>query len=127
MIGKLLALAASTGIAGAALACGACVEDKVAATYDHTVVTAALAERHVVVFAAIEGPGTPRSLAIEAKKAAMRIGGVDVKSIRSAHEPAPALSFSIDPGKQSAQQALTAIESSVGHKPMKLTLLQIIR
>ena len=34
-----------------AIACGACVEDRVAATYDHAVMTQAVARHHVLVFA----------------------------------------------------------------------------
>jgi hypothetical protein len=116
-----------SGLPGIALACGACLEDKVAATYDHHVVTSALAQKHVVVFAAVEGSGSAKALVGAAKKAASRIGGIDASSVRAAHEPAPALAFAIDPGKQTPQRALLAIEQSVNGKPMKLTLLRVVQ
>ena len=53
-----------------ALACGHCVEDKIAAVYDHAMVTRSLAVKHRVAFFAIDG-----ALATDAsclKKPAMR-------------------------------------------------------
>jgi len=52
MRGALLLLAL---VGGTAQACGYCVEDKIAATYDHAVVTRALAEKHHVVFLHVDG------------------------------------------------------------------------
>ena len=39
-----------------ASACGYCVEDKIASTYDHSVVTRALSQGHHVAFFHIDGP-----------------------------------------------------------------------
>ena len=51
-----LLVAGSIAIAsGSAYACGACIEDKVAATYDHAVVTKATAKGQVVVFGTFDG------------------------------------------------------------------------
>ena len=47
----LLALVAATP----AIGCGHCVEDKVAAVYDHGLIMKALGEHHQVVFFGIEG------------------------------------------------------------------------
>ena len=41
VIGTLIA-----GLASAAHACGYCIEDKIAAVYDHAVVTRAAAQKH---------------------------------------------------------------------------------
>ena len=46
-----LALPAQSG-----RACGYCVEDKIAAVYDHAVVTQALARKHQVAFFGLDGP-----------------------------------------------------------------------
>ena len=37
------------------IACGHCIEDKVAAVYDHTIVSKAVSEKHIVAFFGIEG------------------------------------------------------------------------
>jgi len=124
---NIVAILLLSALPGIASACGACVEDKVAATYDHHVVTSALAHKHVVVFAAVEGSGGAKALAGAAKKAATRIGGIDASSVRAAHEPAAALAFAIDPGKQTPERALLAIEQGVTDKPVKLTLLRVLQ
>jgi len=50
VLGTLIA-----GLASAAYACGYCIEDKIAAVYDHAVVTRAASQKHQVVFFALEG------------------------------------------------------------------------
>ena len=50
VIGTLIA-----GLASTANACGHCIEDKIAAVYDHAVVTRAASQKHQVVFFAVEG------------------------------------------------------------------------
>jgi len=51
LAGALVAIAPA-----ASLACGACDEDKIAATYDHAVIDSAVARHRQVVFVAIDGP-----------------------------------------------------------------------
>ena len=50
----LIATAMVTGVPIVALACGACVEDMVAANYDHAIVDAAIAKHQPVVFVAVD-------------------------------------------------------------------------
>lgn len=106
----------------AALACGTCVEDKIAATYDWDVVQQASARRHVVVFAAVEAPADSRALA----KAAARVPGVDRASVRTASSPR-ALSFALDPRRASPAAALAAIERAPGLGGVRLTLVRVMR
>ena len=54
-LSRLLAALLLAGAAPAALACGYCVEDKIAAAYDHAVVARAFSENHHVAFFHIEG------------------------------------------------------------------------
>ena len=116
----LLAAAASAG------ACGVCIEDKVAVTYDHAVVTRATGRNHIVVFAAIGGAGDPRAAAREVKAAAARVRGVDRDSVRSAASPA-AVSFALDPAVVSAESAVSAIERAAHAPGLKLSVLRILR
>ena len=89
-------------------ACGACVEDKIAATYDHGVVKHAQASGNVVVFCEVTGP-----LAAQTLKVAMRkVGGVNPQSVRVSTEPA-ALSFAVDPRQRSPQAAVDALQRAV--------------
>lgn len=92
-----------------ALACGACKEDALAATYDHRVVEHANRHGDRVVHARVEGPAVdPRKLA----SAAQRVPGVRAGSARASSAP-PALSFALDPSRQTPAGALAAVERKV--------------
>lgn len=107
-----------------ARACGVCIEDKVAVTYDHAVITRAAQRHHVVVFAAIEGRGDARALARSVEAAAARMPGVDRDSIRTAVEPA-AISFALDPGVAAPEATLAALEKSGAG--LRLPVLRVVR
>jgi len=107
----LLAMASGAG------ACGACVEDKVAATYDHAVVQGAAAEGRVVVFCELKGP----IQAARIRKAAAGVRGVDPRSVRVSANPA-ALSFSVDPRRRSPSAAVEDIQ-----RRMPATRVAIVR
>jgi hypothetical protein len=91
---------------GEAAACGYCVEDKIASTYDHAVVTRALAQGHHVVFFHIEGsPATPREL----ENAASSVPGVDGGSVRLSL-PTLTLSVAFDPRRVSLAELNTRLD-----------------
>lgn len=90
LIGAAL-LAATTTV----LACGYCVEDKIAATYDHAVVTQAFARKHHVVFLHVDGV-PPSRAALE--RAAYAAPGVDAGSVRVAADLLT-VSFAYDPAR----------------------------
>jgi len=103
-----LAAAAAGFTPTASRACGACVEDKIAATYDHTAVKRARAGGNVMVFCEVTGPFAAQRL----KDAARKVGGIDPKSVRVSIEPA-ALSFAVDPRRRSPQAALDDVRRAV--------------
>ncbi len=121
-----IALLGAAALPGAALACGICVEDKVAATYDHAVITRATARHHVVVFAAVEGPAEARAQAGAVRQAAARVRGVDAGSVRTASAP-QALSFALDPRAASPESALAAIARDPAARGARLTLIKVMR
>ncbi len=92
-------------LCSASLACGACAEDKVAATYDHAVVRHAAASGDVMVFCEIGGPLDAAHL----KAAARGVRGVRPHSVRVSAQPA-ALSFAIEPKFQSPQAAVDLMQ-----------------
>jgi hypothetical protein len=101
-----LLAAALAGLANAAAtACGACVEDKVAATYDHRVVERAAVSGDVMVFCEMTGSSEPRQL----KAAVRRVRGIRVWSLRVSVQAA-ALSFAMDPALQSPQATVDALQ-----------------
>lgn len=114
----LLALQAT-----AALACGYCIEDKIAAVYDHAIVTRALGQKHQVVFFAIDGmlapgPGTQRAIQALVESA----GAADKGSARVSVEAA-VLSVAFDPRRISFAAMQKALERKLAAK--KLTLLPL--
>jgi hypothetical protein len=121
-IAAALAALASSG----ALACGVCVEDRIAATYDHAVVTQAAAQHHVVVFAAVEGTGVPSEASRMLKEVAAKLEGVDGASVRAAESPR-ALSFALDPRSATPEAALAAIQRAPRLAGVRLTLIRVMR
>lgn len=119
----LLALLVSMQAAGA-LACGVCIEDKVAATYDHAVVERAHARKQVMVFVEVVAPSGAASGVTAAGRAARSLRGVDASSVRTRDEPAT-LSFALDPAVRAPEAAVKAIEKT-GGKGVKLKLLKVI-
>ena len=61
--------------------CGYCVEDKIAATYDHAVVTRALQRGQHLAFFHVDGPSPPASDAPRARRRGS-MPGVDKASVR---------------------------------------------
>lgn len=101
-------------------ACGACVEDKVAATYDHSVVLRAAARGDVMVYCAVVGPLDQRRLA----EAVRRVRGVKADSVRTSAQPA-ALSFAVDRARQSPEAAVEAAQRGL-QSGTRLTILRSV-
>lgn len=110
----------------AAIACGHCVEDKVAAVYDHAVVTQARAQRHGVAYFAIEGDGLagePMRRALE--QAAQRSDGAIPGSVRVSLELA-ALSLAFDPRRTSYPALRQAIQRKLASRHLRLQELKLV-
>ena len=104
-----LVLAVLLAASSAALACGHCVEDKVASVYDHELIRRAVAGGRHVVFFHVDGPvvrdeATRRALV----GAAESLTGVDRGSVRVALET-QTLALCFDPRRGS----LVAIQESL--------------
>jgi hypothetical protein len=123
----LLALAVSTLTLApvAALACGYCVEDKIAAVYDHAVITRALDRRHQVAFFAIEGEPVAEELSRALRVALEKEGAVDRGSIRVS--PASgALSFAYDPARRGLGLITSMLDRRIASQRSTLSLLKVI-
>jgi hypothetical protein len=111
--------------AASALACGVCLEDKVAAAYDHAIVASALKRERVVVFAELSGSMTPESLAKAARRAVGTVPGVEAGTVRAATAPA-ALSFVVDPRVVAPEAALARAQVAAG-PAVRMGLLKVLR
>ena len=115
-------LAAALLARTAALACGACIEDKVAATYDHALVTGATQYGKAVVFAEPSVPSDSVKFAKAIAASARHAHGVDPGTVRTSAQP-PTVSFALSPGV-APEAALAAIERSAG---VHLVLVKVLR
>src|SRR5262249_33858358 len=123
----LVALAAGLGalIPATADACGACVEDKVAATYDHAVIDRAIASHRQVVFVAIEGPANPTKVVAQITAAAPKVRGVQPGSLRTSTSP-PAFSFVLDNG-QDPRAAVATLRRNVTGQETQFVAIRLVR
>lgn len=122
----LMSIAAASAFAmpAVAMACGACVEDKVAATYDHAVITRAIAKRQQVVFVAIDGPHAGQ-IGSRIPAAARKVSGVEAGTVRTSASPA-AFSFAID-ASAAPERAVAGFADALRDPGTRLTLVRIAR
>ncbi len=112
----LLAVAQSTA------ACGFCIEDRIAAVYDHGVVQAAVARhRHVAFLGFANAPNPASRKAIV--QTAEGIPGVVSGSVRISIDSS-ALSFAFDPTALPASQLVEKLNARLTKRGMSITLLQ---
>ena len=122
----LLAALAFLFAARDAFACGYCVEDRVAAVYDHAVVMRALERKHQVAFLAIGGT-IPQAgeLRRSIESGLGTVTGIDRGTARVSLESA-SLSFAYDPRKSGLGPVLRAIEKTLAAKGLSLSILRVI-
>jgi hypothetical protein len=111
-----------------AYACGHCVEDKVAATYDYTVLTRAARGGHVVVFAEIRGPaaGAGPALKMFIARTLAATPGVDGGTVRVSLDP-PAASFACDPARHAPNALLASVNPHLATRGLRLVVIEIDR
>ena len=122
LVVAIIAAALATAMP-AASACGVCVEDKVAATYDHAVIERAAANRQQVVFVAVDGPVDGDALG--AKIGKVKVKGVVTGTVRVSAAPA-AFSFVLDAHEDPAR-AVAGFRRVLADSRAQLTLVRIAR
>jgi hypothetical protein len=119
LLAGLLATLATAG----ALACGYCVEDRIAAVYDHALGQRVAASGHQLAYFAWDGP-TERSEAVRLKMVALAqaSAGVDPGSVRVSMEPA-AIAVAFDPRRTSAAAVGAALQKKL--ETLKLSVIAL--
>ena len=116
----VLALAASLSSFG----CGYCIEDRVAAVYDHSVITEALDKRHQIAFFALEGTlpaeGQARRVIANALRSAK---GIDSQSLRVSVASA-SLSLSYDGARISPARIIEVMNREFAARGLRVSLLK---
>ena len=121
LIAMVMALSAPTAVH----ACGACVEDKVAATYDHSVIHASIAKHRQVVFVAVDGTVDINKVGARIAAAASKVHGIVGGTLRTSIEP-PAFSFALD-GAENSNRAVADFRKALADSGVHLTLIRIMR
>lgn len=115
LIASILLIASSSVIA-----CGHCIEDKIAAVYDYSVVSKAVSEKHAVLFFGVDGPIVVNAANKQMLLAAIsNMRGVDPNSARLSLETG-SLSFAYDPKVASYAILLDGLEKKFKTKDLTL-------
>ena len=121
----LITTALAGGLPVSALACGACVEDRIAATYDYATINAAIAKHQQVVFVAIDGSMSAKTIEARIVAAATKIRGVRPGTLRTSLSP-QAFSFVLD-SRYEPKVAVAGFRQALGDPSVHLTLLRVVR
>ena len=113
-------LGAALLIPALTLACGACLEDKMAATYDYEVTQQAAAHKQTVVYCDVQGQVDAQAL----RQAATKVPGVDVASMRTSREPA-AVAFALDTRLSNADEAAAKLTREMRGKATIVVLRSV--
>ncbi len=120
-----LALSA-TLYAGAAGACGHCVEDKVASVYDYAVAQRAFSQKQQVAFFGIDGPLVVNDDSRRALDGVARgIAGVDAASLRVSLDTA-SLSIAFDPRRTGFAALQKALEKRLASRQLTLLPMRVM-
>lgn len=118
----MIAIALLALMTPAALACGYCVEDKIASTYDHAVVTRAIAQGHHVAFFHVEGaPVTRQAL----EKAVSSVPGIDRGSARISVDTLT-VCVAFDPRRVSLVELNTRLDRQLAARKLSLMPLRVM-
>ena len=123
---RTVALGALLLAATHAQACGVCVEDKMAAVYDHAVIGKALGQKHHVAFFHVDGPlmaGEATKRALE--QAAGTSSAADKGSVRVSVESA-SLAVAFDPQRFPVATLQSDLERRLSAKKLSLMLMQVV-
>lgn len=108
------------------IACGHCLEDKVAAVYDHIIITKAVREKHLVAFFGIEGPFIINAASKqEMQKIMSSINGVDPNTSRVSLETG-SISLAFNPTFVSYPMLLKALEMKLQRKKLSIFPIDVI-
>jgi hypothetical protein len=110
----------------AALACGYCVEDKIASTYDHAVVLKALGAGHHVAYFHLDGPlGKDEATRRTLQAAAESVAGVDKGSVRIALETLT-IAFAFDPRRARLVTIQNSLDRKLASRKLSLFPMRVI-
>ena len=110
---------------GEAFACGVCVEDKIAAVYDHAAVQQAIAAKHTMVFFHIDGKLVVNERSKRAiSEIARATPGVDAASVRVSCELA-SMALAFDGRRTNLVTLQESLEKRLAAQGLSLLAMQV--
>ena len=125
ILARFITPAVTAMSSAAVLACGVCIDDKVAATYDHAVVTSAVARHQLMVFGEIAGAVDMKVATSRIARAAPEVPGIDRRSVRTSLAPA-AFSFALDPAARAPDAAVAELQKRLHVPGATLVVLRVM-
>jgi len=125
MLTKSVLAAVAAAAAATALACGFCVEDRVAAVYDSATIEGAIAKHRHVAFLAVDGEIALDARSRRALTKALEGAGAVKGATRIAGENA-AYAVVFDPKRTTLAQLVAAGDKALAPSRRKVTALRII-
>jgi hypothetical protein len=109
-------------------ACGHCLEDRIAAVYNHAVVTAARARHQAVMFLGVTGldPAEP-ALAARRMRGAVEATAVATAGSIRVDAGAAAVSFAFDPARASPGRVLEQVRARLARSGCGCDTLRVMR
>lgn len=121
---RRLLLCAAAGLPLAAIACGVCVEDRIAAVYDHALVTRTQQLKQKMLYLAWDG-AVSRDVATRQRLLDVigSVVGITLGSVRVSTEPA-SIALAFDPAKTTAEKIEATLQAKLSKFRMYVTPLQ---
>ena len=108
-------------VPASAWACGACIEDNIAATYDHAVIKRALEKHQQVVFVSVEGD--VKAVDASRRIASANVSGVVRGSVRTSASPL-AFSFGLEANRSPAH-TIEAFRRALADPGAQMKMLRV--
>ena len=123
-VGMAFTLVLALTSSGSSVACGHCVEDRIAAVYDHALLQQTAARQQRIAYFALEGRFTRGDKERHQIRALVEATpGVNQGSTRVSLEPA-ALAIAFDPRRSSAESIETLLQKKLRAIKVSVLLLQ---
>lgn len=123
---RLAALLLAFSLSSAALACGYCIEDRIAAVYDHAQVTAALVAHRHVAYVAVQGniadADTTRAALAQALATEPAVQAGSLRFDAAAESAA----FVLDPAVKPAEAVVAALNKALAPQRITLGLMRLL-
>jgi hypothetical protein len=125
MVIRLTAVILMAWLPSLSLACGHCLEDRIAAVYDHALMEKTIASKQKMLYFAWDGPvNRDETTRLRILRLSGFVSGITPQSVRVSIEPAT-MALAYDPLKTNPKRIESALEVIFSKEKIFLTLLPL--